>query len=98
MAVGKDWEIVQEKAFTAWVNSVLDKRGDKIADVSKDLSDGVKLIFFLEMISGKKLGKKFDLDPKARIHMIQNLALAIAFVDNDLKIKVPGVGAEGMLI
>ncbi|GAM28462.1 hypothetical protein SAMD00019534_116380 [Acytostelium subglobosum LB1] len=94
MAVGKDWEIVQEKAFTAWVNSVLDKRGDKISDVSKDLSDGVKLIFFLELISGKKLNKKFDFEPKTRINCIQNLALALHFLENELKIKAQGVGAE----
>eukprot|EP01133_Synstelium_polycarpum_P003703 gene3703-4265_t len=91
---GKDWEIVQEKAFTAWVNSVLDKRGEKIADVSKDLSDGVKLIWFLELISSKKLHKKFDYEPKSRIQMIQNIHLAIVFLDEELKIKVQGVGAE----
>ncbi|EFA76383.1 actin bundling protein [Heterostelium album PN500] len=91
---GKDWEIVQEKAFTAWVNSVLDKRGEKISDVAKDLSDGVKLIFFLELISGKKFNKKFDYEPKARINMIQNLALALHFLEDELKIKVQGIGAE----
>ncbi|EGG24723.1 actin bundling protein [Cavenderia fasciculata] len=91
---GKDWEIVQEKAFTAWVNSVLDRRGEKIADVAKDLSDGVKLIFFLELVSAKKFNKKFDYEPKARINMIQNIALALKFLDEDLKIKVQGIGAE----
>ncbi|KAN0019536.1 hypothetical protein ACTFIV_008568 [Dictyostelium citrinum] len=91
---GKDWEIVQEKAFTAWVNSVLDKRGEKIADVGKDLSDGVKLIFFLELISSKKFNKKYDFEPKARINMIQNVALALKFLDEELKIKVQGIGSE----
>ncbi|KAF2071721.1 hypothetical protein CYY_006966 [Polysphondylium violaceum] len=94
MAGGKDWEIVQEKAFTAWVNSVLDKRGEKIQDVSKDLSDGVKLIAFLELISNKKLHKKYDFEPKARINFIQNVAIALKFLDEELKIKVQGVGAE----
>eukprot|EP01132_Coremiostelium_polycephalum_P003267 gene3267-4090_t len=94
MAAGKDWEIVQEKAFTSWVNSVLDKRGEKIADVSKDLSDGVKLIVFLELISGKKLKSKYDFEPKNRITMIQNVAIALKFLEEELKIKVQGVGAE----
>ncbi|KYQ93220.1 actin bundling protein [Tieghemostelium lacteum] len=91
---GKDWEIVQEKAFTAWVNSVLDKRGEKIVDVSRDLSDGVKLIYFLELISGKKLNKKYDFEPKSRIQMVQNIVIALKFLEEELKIKVQGVGAE----
>ncbi|KAF2071003.1 hypothetical protein CYY_007679 [Polysphondylium violaceum] len=92
----KQWEIVQEMAFTSWVNGVLDKRGgvEKIADVSTDLSDGVKLIYFLESVSGVKFPKKFDLNPKTRILRVQNLHLAMVFVHEDLKITVQGVAAE----
>eukprot|EP01132_Coremiostelium_polycephalum_P002135 gene2135-2632_t len=93
--LNKEWEKVQEMAFTSWVNSVLEKRGvDKISDVSTDLSDGVKLIYFLESVSGKKFTKKFDLEPKTRILRVQNLHLAMVFVDQDLQIKVQGVAAE----
>ncbi|GAM21064.1 hypothetical protein SAMD00019534_042390, partial [Acytostelium subglobosum LB1] len=93
--LNKEWEKVQEMAFTSWVNSVLDKRGvPKIADVSTDLSDGVKLIYFLETVSGKKFHKKFDKEPKTRILRIQNLHLAMIFVDSDLGVKVQGVAAE----
>ncbi|KAN0004181.1 hypothetical protein ACTFIZ_010319 [Dictyostelium cf. discoideum] len=95
MDLNKEWEKVQEMAFTSWVNSVLEKRGcDKISDVSTDLSDGVKLIYFLESVSGKKFPKKFDLEPKTRIMRVQNLHLAMLFIDEDLKIKVQGVAAE----
>eukprot|EP01133_Synstelium_polycarpum_P010992 gene10992-12802_t len=93
--LNKEWEKVQEMAFTSWVNSVLDKCGkDRIKEVSNDLSDGVKLIFFLESVSGKKFTKKFDHEPKTRIMRIQNLHLAMIFVDEELKIKVQGVAAE----
>ncbi|EGG14630.1 cortexillin II [Cavenderia fasciculata] len=93
--LNKEWEKVQEMAFTSWVNSVLDKRGaGKINEVSKDLSNGVKLIYFLEGVSGKKFTKKIDPDPKTRILSIQNLHLAMIFVDEDLKVKVQGVAAE----
>ncbi|EGC39302.1 hypothetical protein DICPUDRAFT_52744 [Dictyostelium purpureum] len=95
MDLNKEWEKVQEMAFTSWVNSVLEKRGvNKISDVSTDLSDGVKLIYFLESVSGKKFPKKFDLEPKTRIMRVQNLHLAMLFIDEDLKIKVQGVAAE----
>ncbi|EGC33934.1 cortexillin I, partial [Dictyostelium purpureum] len=70
------------------------KRGEKISDVSKDLSDGVKLIIFLELISSKKFNKKYDYEPKSRINYIQNVALALKFLEEELKIKVQGVGAE----
>ncbi|KYR00608.1 cortexillin II [Tieghemostelium lacteum] len=93
--MNREWERVQELAFTSWVNGVLEKKGvNKISDVSQDLADGVKLIYFLESISGKKFPKKFDLEPKTRILRVQNLHLAMVFVDEDLKIKVQGVAAE----
>ncbi|GAM29293.1 hypothetical protein SAMD00019534_124690 [Acytostelium subglobosum LB1] len=92
----REWERVQEMAFTSWVNSVLDKRGNvqKIKDVSVDLSNGVRLIYFLESVSGKRFPKKFDLDPKTRILCVQNLHLAMLFVDHDLGVKIHGVAAE----
>lgn len=91
-----DWEIVQEKAFTAWVNGVLDKNGEKITDITQDFSNGIKLVQFLELISNKKLGKKLDNDPKSRIHKIQNVYLAIQFTET-LDIKPEGVAAEDIV-
>jgi len=91
--MSKDWEVVQEKAFLSWVNGVLSHLDEKVADITTDFSDGVKLIHFLELLSSKKIGKKIELDPKSRIHKIQNLHLALQFTET-LDVQAQGVGAE----
>ena len=48
---------MQIKTFTAWVNSHLKREGLAVEDLSKDFSDGVKLIKLIEIISEDTLGK-----------------------------------------
>jgi len=91
--MSKDWEIVQEKAFTSWVNGVLRTVNENITDITADFSDGIRLILFLELLSNKKIGKKIETDPKSRIHKIQNIHLALKFVE-ELDVQVQGIGSE----
>lgn len=90
--MSNDWEIVQEKAFTAWVNGVLKHVDEKVTDITQDFSDGIKLSHFLELLSGKKMPKKPE-EAKSRIHKINNVFLAIQFLDQ-MDVKVEGVAAE----
>eukprot|EP01111_Echinosteliopsis_oligospora_P013816 TRINITY_DN504_c0_g1_i1.p1 TRINITY_DN504_c0_g1~~TRINITY_DN504_c0_g1_i1.p1 ORF type:complete len:511 (-),score=125.21 TRINITY_DN504_c0_g1_i1:78-1610(-) len=91
--MSKDWEIVQEKAFTSWVNGVLKGVNESITDITTDFNDGIKLILFLELLSGKKIGKKVEMEAKSRIHKIQNLHIALKFVE-ELDVVVQGIGSE----
>lgn len=86
------------QAFTSWVNGVLDRVGENIADISTDFSDGIKLAHFLELLSGKKIGKKLELERKSDIYKIQNLYLALQFAEKDMDVKAEGVAAEGIII
>lgn len=88
-----EWEVVQEKAFTAWVNGVLDRVGESITDISADFSDGIKLAHFLELLANKKFGKKLE-ERKQEIYRIQNLFLALQFAENEMGVKAEGVAAE----
>ena len=42
-AVDPDWEVMQQKTFTAWANNHLQKREMKIADLKTDLK-GARLL------------------------------------------------------
>jgi len=88
------WVRVQVKAFTAWMNSYLEKRDMKITDVKTELSDGVKLINFIELLAGKEIKQKYDKKPAARIQKIQNLNIALQFIDKNINIKLVGISAE----
>lgn len=91
----KKWEQVQIKAFKSWVNSALaSKNIDPVDNIQTDFADGVKLIRFLEIVTGKAIGKKYDLKPVQKIQKIQNLHLALTFIAENLNVKLVGVGAE----
>lgn len=78
------------------MNGVLDRVGENITDISADFSDGIKLAHFLELLAGKKFGKKLELDRKTEIYRIQNLYLALQFAENEMGVKAEGVAAEGV--
>eukprot|EP01114_Cavostelium_apophysatum_P007750 TRINITY_DN1992_c0_g1_i1.p1 TRINITY_DN1992_c0_g1~~TRINITY_DN1992_c0_g1_i1.p1 ORF type:complete len:501 (+),score=239.35 TRINITY_DN1992_c0_g1_i1:62-1564(+) len=89
----RGWEKVQIKAFTSWLNGILSQRNIQINDIQTDLSDGVGLLNFLELLSGKKVGQKYDMKPASRIQSIQNLHIALQFLEKTMGIK-PTASAE----
>lgn len=50
-----DWIDSQKKTFTKWINQHLAQRSMEISDIDHDLSDGVKLINLLEVITGDEV-------------------------------------------
>jgi len=76
----KTWERIQKKTFTAWINNHLRKQGLHVAEVEHDLSDGIKLIKLLEIISGDTFPYKYEKNPTIRLKKIANLGFALKFV------------------
>jgi len=90
----QSWQLVQEKAFTAWMNETLTAAGIKITDLRTDLGDGTKLAQFFQTLSGKKIQTKIEQRPVTRIQKIQNLHIALKFLDQEMKVRNPGCSAE----
>jgi len=88
----KAWENIQKKTFTKWVNSHLAKRAKKIEEITTDFGDGLLLLAFLEVISGKYFAK-FEKNPKIRIQKIQNLDLALKFI-KEQGVNLIAIGPE----
>ena len=86
-----EWKRIQEKTFTRWCNEHLKAKLMKIENLSQDLSDGVKLIVLLELLSQKKLGRY---NKKARIHVqkMENNQLALDFITKKERIKLVNIG------
>jgi len=84
---------VQIKAFTSWLNGILKQRNLELKEIKTDLADGVKLINFLELLSGKKFGHKYDEKPTSRIVKIQNLHMGLTFLEKEMGLK-PTSSAE----
>jgi len=90
--VRKRWEQMQIKTFTKWCNMHLAKKGDSIEDVTTGFRDGVKLIELLEVIGEANLGK-FVKNPRLRLHMIENINKALAFI-KERGVNLVSIGSE----
>jgi len=88
----EQWERIQTKTFTNWVNSHLIKRGQKINSLGEDLQDGVNLVNLLEVIAEDSFGK-YEKNPKMRIHKVENVGKALKFVANH-GVKLANIGPE----
>ncbi|PRP77624.1 hypothetical protein PROFUN_00485 [Planoprotostelium fungivorum] len=90
----RKWELIQIKAFTAWLNEILSHRDTSVVDIKTDLSDGVKLIYFLETLIGKKVTQKWDLKPPSRIQCASNVHIALNFLGRESDVRLVGIGVE----
>jgi hypothetical protein len=72
----------------------LAKRGKKIDEMTTDFQDGLHLLAFLEVISGKYFNK-YEKNPKIRIQKIQNLDLALKFI-KEQGVNLIAIGPEGI--
>eukprot|EP00211_Chloroparvula_japonica_P000922 CAMPEP_0119140002 /NCGR_PEP_ID=MMETSP1310-20130426/28493_1 /TAXON_ID=464262 /ORGANISM="Genus nov. species nov., Strain RCC2339" /LENGTH=999 /DNA_ID=CAMNT_0007131329 /DNA_START=99 /DNA_END=3098 /DNA_ORIENTATION=+ len=91
------WVQVQIVGFTAWVNSYLQKRDQKIENIETDFQDGLRLVSFLELAAGKGAHiKGIDKKPKAKIQKIQNLSLALDFIQNVLEVRLLGITSNSV--
>lgn len=50
-----EWKRIQQNTFTRWANEHLKQVDLEIDDLRTELSDGLKLIALIEVLSGKKL-------------------------------------------
>lgn len=92
-----EWKRIQKKTFTRWCNEHLKAKLLKIEDLSNDLSDGVKLIVLLELLSQKRLGRY---NKKSRIHAqkMENNQLALDFITKTEKIKLVNIGKKNKVM
>ncbi len=86
-----EWKRIQEKTFTRWCNEHLKAKLLKIDVLSTDLSDGVKLIVLLELLSQKKLGR-YNKKPRVRAQKMENAEVALKFITVTERIRLVNIG------
>jgi len=91
------WVRVQEQAFTQWMNETVKARKMEVEDLRTDLKDGLRLVAFFEILAGHNMVVKYNKRPTQRIHMINNLATALRFMESDLHVQNPGCSAEDII-
>ena len=90
-----EWKRIQKKTFTRWCNEHLKAKLLKIEDLNKGLSDGVKLIVLLELLSQKKLGR-YNKKPRVRAQKMENAEVALDFLTKKERIRLVNIGKSNV--
>ncbi|GHJ86599.1 hypothetical protein NliqN6_3001 [Naganishia liquefaciens] len=92
----EDWSIVQARSDTSRINTkLLSSELEPMTDLVKDMSDGVKLIQLLEIMSGTPLGR-YNPKPKMRVQKAENAKKALDFIRSK-DVRMTNIGAEDIV-
>ncbi|XP_049423352.1 filamin-C-like [Epinephelus fuscoguttatus] len=83
LAEDAPWKKIQQNTFTRWCNEHLKVINKRINDLQKDLSDGLKLIGLLEVLSQKKMYRKYHSRPNFRQMKLENVSVALEFLERE---------------
>lgn len=85
---------LQIKVFSRWVSTHLKSiPNSDVLDVTKDLSDGVKLIELAEVLTHKKATRLWEHKPTLKVENVQNCDLALNMFSND-GVKLVGISGK----
>jgi len=92
LAVNAQWKLIQKNCFTRWTNERLKVVDKHIGDLETDLSDGLRLIALVEVLSGKAFVHKYSRRPTIRPQKLENVTMALRFLERDEGIRLVSIG------
>ncbi|XP_042258975.1 filamin-C-like isoform X6 [Thunnus maccoyii] len=96
LAEDAPWKKIQQNTFTRWCNEHLKCLNKRINDLQKDLSDGLKLIGLLEVLSQKKMYRKYHSRPNFRQMKLENVSVALEFLERE-HIKLVSIDSKAIV-
>lgn len=91
LAEDAQWKLIQKNTFTRWANEHLRTVNKHISDLETDLSDGLRLIALVEVLSGKKF-TKYNKRPSFRTQKLENVTVCLKFLEEDEGIRIVNIG------
>ena len=86
-----EWKRIQKKTFTRWCNEHLKVQSVHIEELTTDLSDGVRLILLIEVLSQKKVGR-YSKKPRVHAQRMENAEVALNFITRKERIRLVNIG------
>ncbi|KAI8078677.1 uncharacterized protein BX664DRAFT_362254 [Halteromyces radiatus] len=80
--IGSDYQEIQKRTLTRWVNTQLKIVDDHITNIETDFKDGRKLLKLLSVVSKEPAPKPEKMN--MRIHQLANVAQALSFLEKQL--------------
>uniref|UniRef100_A0A7N6A1P6 Calponin-homology (CH) domain-containing protein n=1 Tax=Anabas testudineus TaxID=64144 RepID=A0A7N6A1P6_ANATE len=96
LAEDAPWKKIQQNTFTRWCNEHLKCVNKTITDLQRDFSDGLKLISLLEVLSQKKMYRKYHTRPNFRQMKLENVSVALEFLDRE-HIKLVSIDSKAIV-
>ncbi|XP_060897717.1 filamin-B isoform X1 [Labrus mixtus] len=96
LASDAPWKKIQQNTFTRWTNEHLKCVNKHIADLQVDLGDGLKLIALLEVLSQKKMCRKYHSRPNFGQMKLENVSLALEFIEKE-NIKLVSIDSKAIV-
>ena len=91
LAEDAQWKLIQKNTFTRWANEHLKVVNKNINDLETDLSDGLRLLALVEVLSGHKF-KKFNRRPNFRTQKLENVTVTLKFLEEGENIRIVNIG------
>ncbi|XP_030622681.1 filamin-C-like isoform X2 [Chanos chanos] len=96
LAEDAPWKKIQQNTFTRWCNEHLKCINKSVNDLQRDLSDGLRLIALLEVLSQKKMYRKHHVRPNFRQMKLENVSVALEFLDRE-RIKLVSIDSKAIV-
>ncbi|CAJ1055134.1 filamin-A isoform X4 [Xyrichtys novacula] len=96
LAEDAPWKKIQQNTFTRWCNEHLKCVNKRIGNLQTDLSDGLRLIGLLEVLSQKKMLRKYNQRPTFRQMQLENVSVALEFLDKE-NIKLVSIDSKAIV-
>ncbi|XP_061075781.1 filamin-A-like isoform X1 [Conger conger] len=96
LAEDAPWKKIQQNTFTRWCNEHLKCVNKRIANLQTDLGDGLRLIGLLEVLSQKKMFRKYNQRPTFRQMQLENVSVALEFLDKE-NIKLVSIDSKAIV-
>ncbi|XP_029947767.1 filamin B a isoform X1 [Salarias fasciatus] len=90
------WKKIQQNTFTRWTNEHLKCVNKRIADLQWDMGDGLRLIALLEVLSQKKMYRKYHARPNFRQMKLENVSVALEFLEKE-NIKLVSIDSKAIV-
>lgn len=95
LAEDAQWKKIQQNTFTRWANEHLKTVEKHIGNLETDLSDGLRLITLIEVLSGRRL-PKHNKRPAFRSQKLENVSVALKFLQDDEGIRIVNIGESSL--
>ncbi|XP_021363284.1 filamin-A-like isoform X15 [Mizuhopecten yessoensis] len=96
LADDAQWKLIQKNTFSRWANEHLKTVNKVLNDLEADLSDGLRLISLIEVLSGKQF-KKINKRPNFRTQKLENVTMVLEFLEKDEGIRIVNIDSTDIV-